>query len=212
MSTPRPLRVVVVNGMSGSNVTEGRSLLILHAAAQHADVILGCEFGNVTDDAPLDPYTWDVVHDPSSPDKAGSILAVRKTRGRVRHARYRVGCPAGLGIRTRWLIVARLAIDPGTPHEWTPKVVAGHAPPKRAWAHWPMFMASVAARNADVSGADWNKLARAVAPALRRTVRAVHILGVAVRKSIPSSQPREFDVGGDHQAVSVRLWDRPTSS
>ena len=211
-ATPRPLRVCVVNGMSGSGVSEGRSLLILHAAAQHADVVLGCEFGNVTDDAPLDPKVWDVVHDPSSPDRAGSLLAVRKTRGKVRHAWYRVGAPAGLGIRTRWLLIARLVIDPGTPHEWTPKVIAGHAPPKRAWAHWPAFMASVAARNADVIGADFNKLARAVAPALRRRVRAVEILGVAVRKSIPVTFARGFDVGGDHRAVSVVLFPKPKES
>lgn len=205
----QPIRLVEVNGASSSGYSETRSLGILRAAADRADIVFGCEFANITGPAPLG-VEWSVIHDASSPDRAGSLLAVRKERCKVTWHRYRVGTKEGYGIRTRWLIVAEIVVDPGTSSEYKIKVVVGHAPPKRAWGYnyvnWLAFMSSVRLRNADVAGADWNRLADPVARALGRKTRMIGIIGFAVRSTIPASPADPFQVGSDHPAVRTVLY------
>lgn len=204
----QPLKCVVVNCGSGNGWSQARSIAVLNNAADlpGVDLIFGCELGNVTRDDLLDPNTWDWVHDPSSSAKAGTLLAWRKSRVKMRWHAYRVGCPGGYGIQRRYLIVAQLAVDTNTVNPYTVKVVAGHAPPKRAWALWPTFMLSARSRNADILGADWNKLAPAVEKALDRATRmGGGIVGLAHRRTLTSTPAASFNVGSDHDAIVSQI-------
>lgn len=209
---PRPLAVLEVNCMSVSTGPERARQILRNAAKAKVrglpvDVILGCEADDF-DAADVLGLAWDVFHVKNRKDEHdGSFVAVHQTRGRLKKTRLAIGSDPLPGVLpARWIAVADIAVDEKTPYEWWFTAASGHAPPMRAWVKWPQFMARLRRIRADVAGADYNKLARAVAPALGRRVRAVHILGIAVRFWIPSSRPVSVDVNGDHHAVGVVLW------
>lgn len=208
---PQPVVAIVVNCMSISTGPDHAANILRRAANWRTqdglpvDLILGSECDDF-DGAKILPH-FDVLHNAADPDRDGCLLAVRKTRGRLDSPAYVFAAPALRGaMRDRYLAVATVTIDPGTRYRWSPKVAAGHAPPKRGWIRWPGYMRRLAQQRADLAGGDFNKLARAVEPALRRRVRAAHILGLAVRYWIPSTRAVPVDVGGDHLAVAVVLW------
>lgn len=203
---PLPVDVGVVNA---KGVTAPPRVVdeILRQAALEADVLFCSEVANVRVAVALGS-AWQVAQfGELGSDDSGAALAVRRTAGRLEGERLVPGSKAALGIRDRPLVAARIVLGQA-PRLWMFDAGAGHAPPKRAWAIWPEFMAAARRLRLDVAGADWNKLARAVAPALRRRVRGVHVLGLAVRWWIPSSKPRAVDVGSDHPMVVVTLWPR----
>lgn len=201
--TRKPLRLVQTN-LGGINWGQDRCIKILQRACLRADVVLFCEATPITKDhAGLDPRVWGVLHDPTDQARAGSGIAYRLDRVTCPTAYMRLGVPAAYGIRSRWLWIARLVVD----GQWGIKVVSGHAPPMRAWGinfvNWSAFMASCRIRNADVYGADWNRLSRPVGLALGRVTRMVGIVGFALRRALAPSAPVKFDVGSDHPAVQV---------
>jgi hypothetical protein len=205
MSRPLPLKVGVVNARG---VTAGPTVVrsILRRASQHADVLLCSEVANVRVALALGD-DWQVAQFGAvdSPE-AGCAIAVRKTRGKVYEQTKTLASTEGLGIRDRFIVSGRLIVDAGGVHAWSTTVAAIHAPPMRAWAKWPGYMANLAKLNVAFAGGDFNKLARAVQPVLRRKVRAVHIVGLAHKVYIPVSQPRSLDVGSDHPMVVCTLW------
>lgn len=201
---PAPVDVGVVNA-KGVTAPETVVREILRRAALEADVLFCSEVANVRVKIALGD-AWQVAQfgDLDSAE-AGCAIAVRRTAGRIDGARLVLGSKAGYSIRDRSLVVGRVVLG-NAPRRWAFDGGAGHAPPMRAWELWPAFMRAARGLRLDVIGADFNKLARAVAPALGRRVRAVHVLGLATRWWIPTSEPRAVHVGSDHPMVVVTLW------
>lgn len=210
---PLPIAGIEVNCKSISAGPREATEILRNAAAAKVlglpvDIILGSECDDFDASEVLGPE-WDVLHNDENEDRDGTMLAIRKPRGHLLNPRYEFGAPALAGaMADRWLAVATLVIDPETKHLWYPKTVATHGPPKRGWVRWPGYMRNVVEQRPDLAAGDWNKLARAVWPALRRKVRMRHILGWAVRWWIPVSDPVAVDVGSDHLAVAVVLWPK----
>lgn len=198
----RPFNVVVVNAMSVSTGRRHAREILLNAA-EYGDLILGSECGDFNghellgDDFSVHHNLLDYAH-------AGSLIALHKRRGHLVDRRTYLGVKRqeGDSIRNRYLLTAHAHIDC---HKDL-KVLAGHAPPPRDFDRWVPFMRNVARQHADLAGADWNKPARAVHRVLGSRVRGVDVLGLAVRRGIPTSKPVPLDVGGDHLATLVTLW------
>lgn len=212
---PRPLGVMVVNCMSVSTGSgHARSILLKAAWTPGVDVLIGSECADFRAALVLG-QGWNVYQPGTlgSPE-SGCVIAIHENRGTITDTADILASPAQparpgrLGIRARSVLIGKLRIDPDTSHAWEPRVRAGHAPPMRWWSLWPTYMSSM--RGGDIAGADFNKLARAVEPALGRKVLAVHVLGLAVRWWIPTSRATAVDVGGDHKAVLVTLWPART--
>ncbi|MGZ4518938.1 MAG: hypothetical protein ACXVXW_00780 [Mycobacteriaceae bacterium] len=204
------IRRAVCNLMGASGVSQARSLLILRAVAEQADVIYASEAGSLRSDEvnPLDPNVWAWVHDPTNPAKAGSFYAVRRSVGTIDHSWYRLGTLPILGkrradsMRARYLIVARVRWADGS----RSKEGAGHAPPKRNWYLDGPFFASVRARRFDWYGGDQNRLASWVAIATGKQTRGIHVLVLAGPKSAHMSAPEAIRTPGspDHVPFAVR--------
>jgi hypothetical protein len=212
MKRPLPLVTMTVNCMSISTRHKHAAQILRNAAAWHTedgkpvDVIMASECDDFDGHHVLG-IDWIVLHDVDNGDKDGCLLAVRATRGRLLNPHYRFGARALFGaMADRWIAVSKIEVDHGTPHRWVPKADACHAPPKRGWLRWPAYMTRVGKTKFDLAGGDWNKLGRAVLPALGRQVRMVHILGLATRRWIPTGPAVSVEVGGDHKAVAVVLW------
>jgi len=200
----RPVRVVEVNGDSASGRKAAHSDRILRATADHADVILGCEFFNLDAAKSLGPNWIVEQRGRTGSADASYIVAVRRARGEVVKGRLRLGSASllSVGVRKRSWLTAWVEIDGRNAKPFS----SGHAPPKRAWLRWPAYMA---AAPGGVVGADFNKWARAVKVRFpRRVVRqpSRELLGIVIPKRIPSTRARRLDVGGDHHAVAVTLW------
>lgn len=190
----KPIARAVCNLMGASNVPQARSLQILRAVAEHADVIYASEAGALRSDEidPLDPNAWTWVHDPTDAAKAGSFFAVRRSVGTIERSWYRLGTLPSLGkrradsMRARYLLVARVRWADGD----RTKEGCGHAPPKRNWFLDGPFFASVRARRFDYYGGDQNRLGPWVAKTLGREVRAVHVLTLVLAKGAIASTPK----------------------
>ncbi|MGZ4520695.1 MAG: hypothetical protein ACXVXW_09835 [Mycobacteriaceae bacterium] len=190
----KPIARAVVNLMGASNVSQARSLQILRAVADRADVIYASEAGSLRSDEvdPLDPNVWAWVHDPTDAARAGSFFAVRRSVGTIERSWYRLGTVPTLGkrradsMRARYLIVARVRWADGD----RTKEGVGHAPPKRNWFLDGSFFASVRARRFDYYGGDQNRLGPWVARTLGREVRAVHVLTLVLARGSLASRPK----------------------
>ncbi len=212
LTRPLPLRRVQVNGQ-GATARAGKTERIVLAAAKDADVLTCCEIANI-DLADLLGPDWDVAQDTSKWAKAGCGIAVRRTRGQIKRWHLRLGVTAWLRgrrarqMQDRYVVVAVVKIDPGTPHRWRYKPAAGHAPPKRNWSPWwGAWMRAVKALPVHDLGSDFNRRRRMVRKILpRRLVLMLGIDGFAIRRWIPAGDLDEFDVGGDHPAVRCTLW------
>jgi hypothetical protein len=213
-----PVAVDVVNGMSGSKVDQARTKGILRtvldgsATRSRPTIVGGVEFGNITEHPVLDNRpNYLILHDPTTSARAGSLLAVDVHRVKVLSYRWKIGCPREYRgrkadrMQTRYLLVAKVLIDAGTPQEWRTKVVVGHAPPKRNWFLRGLFMSRVAAQRAGIVLADWNSTPTFVARALKRDVRMVGVLGLALRHIIRVVSVWGYDVNADHLAVRALL-------
>lgn len=218
MSMAPAVPVDVVNGMSGSKVKQERTKAILRrvlepvATRVRPAIAGGVEFGNITEHPVLDDLPgYLILHDPSSSARAGCLLAVDISRVRVKRHKWAIGCPREYRgrtadrMQTRWLLIAWVVIDEGTPWEWHTKIVVGHAPPKRNWFLRGIFMASIAVRGAGIVMCDWNSRPGYVAEKLHRVVRLVGVLGFALRKRIRIVTVFGFDVLADHLAVRAVL-------
>lgn len=181
-------------------------------AAERENVVLirGCEAGDVQ--ASWFGGDWQVFHDETVPDgpRAGTLLAARRDRARLDNPELVLLTGGGHGIRDRYGATACVTVDPSTPYRWSWSDVAFHAPPKRAWALWPGYMARLARLAADAGGGDANKLLRAVARVLAgRRVRARHIMATFSRPWIPVGRTRRIAVGSDHPALLDTFWPAP---
>lgn len=189
----------------GVTASPDRVTAILNRASQLADQLFCSEVSNV-DVAKALGSEWDVAQFGSRGSaEAGCALAIRRVVGRIDSARPVFATEAGHGIRDKTLAVGLIVAGRGE-HRWSYEAASTHGPPMRAWELWPAYMRAVRRLRVDVAGGDWNKLARAVAPALGRKVRAHHILAVVTRFWIPSSDAHHIDVGSDHPLVIVTLW------
>lgn len=139
--------------------------------------------------------------------KRGCLLAVRRGKGRILWAKLVKATPARAGlIRERYLIVARVVFDEGTPQEWRPRVVVGHAPNKKNWVLSPLWFARFRATRPHIGLADFNRLREYVERNTGMTARAHHVMAVVVREWLPSSLAKTRRVGSDHLDVNTTLW------
>lgn len=209
LDRPAPTPVLVVNFASISFKAErvtGIVKRVSEVVAEHdVKLVIGVE-ASLVDNADFDPKVFDLFHRQWPVDQAGSVLAAVRPDASLHDRGLVLGGRAGLGIRKRWVAHARSAFHTRSPGQWSATAGAAHPQPKRAWALWPGFMRRVRDMRLDIVGGDFNKLQRAVQPALGRRVRSVHIIGLAHRWWIPSSRAVPIDVGSDHPAVLVTLW------
>lgn len=210
---PLPLERTQANGM-GATAKPERTAAIVLAAAESRDLLTLCEVANI-DVADVLGDEWDVAQETSTPAKAGSAVAVRKSRGRILAQRLRLGVTARLGrrrakqMRDRYVMVATIQYDEDNHRRtWQNKVAGGHAPPKRnrsPW--WGLWMRAVRLVGAHDIGADFNHSKAAVQKVFPgRIVRMNGIDGFAIRPWIPSTPITTRDVGGDHTAKDSTLW------
>ena len=202
--TRRPVRVVVVNGDSANRPGPAHTRRILEKAATSADVILGCEFFNIDAQRVLGGAWATRQAGELGHADASYVVAVRRARGRVTRRRLRFGAGSMLawGVRRRSWLTVWISVDGRRPVKYT----AGHAPPKRAWIRWPVYMATAPG---GVVGADFNKWKRAVKPRFPlRTVRQLprQLIGLVVARHIKSTKAKPLNVGGDHRAIQVTLY------
>lgn len=213
LARPRPLRLAQCNAM-GVTASPARTARIIRDAASTADVLTMCEVANV-DVAAVLGGGWQVAQDRSTWARAGCAVAIRRDRGRIIRWRLRLGVPAFFRgrranrMQDRYLLRAVVRVDPGTRRRWTLRIAAGHAPPKRNWSiWWPAWITVARSMRVHVVGGDWNRLARAVRPAMGRKVRMRGIDGYAVRRWLPMTAVTARDVGSDHRLIETVLWPR----
>lgn len=210
---PLPLRRGQVNGMGATAKPEVTAAIVLDGA-EDADILTLCEVANIDVAKVLGPK-WDVAQDTSSPAKAGSAVAVRRSRARIKSWRLALGVRAVLAgrradrMRDRYVMVATIIVDGHDQRRrWQYKVAAGHAPPKRNWSPWwGAWMRAVRLVLAHDIGADWNRAKAAVQKVFpARIVRMHRGDGFVTRPFIPSTPVTTRDVGGDHPAVYSTYW------
>jgi hypothetical protein len=215
---PRPLTVRTVNAMSVS-AGRGRAEEIWANALTTPGrygvpaLVLGSEMWKVDAQAVADrvaPGVWQVVQrgKHGSPN-AALVIAVRRTRGLLTHAKMLDGTAAtseGGGIRRRPILTARVFIDRTTPAAWSFVAAAVHAPPSRAPRARRRYLAALRTVRAALIAGDMNALQRAVQRALGRRVEGVRVLHFAIRRWIPTSPVTAVEVGGDHKGVDTVLW------
>lgn len=208
LTKPRPLRVLVVNCMSVSTGTI-HAISILKRAAEHADVIIGCECDDFNAAKLLDGANtqrlWHVVHHQAA-NRDGVLIAIRKNRGRIKSPRWHYGSPAGNRVAQRDFLTATLVVDPGTPNRWQLTAASIHAPPPRHATAWPGYMERVAALDLDMIGGDMNAGRERIESALLRKTRQVDVITLALQHRIPVSTATRINIGGDHPALLVTLW------
>lgn len=197
----RPVNLVEVNCDSASGVPSGHSQGVLKAASKNADIVLACECFNIRGNEILSDFHVAQFGKRGSKE-AGSIVALRKTRGYIVEQTLVFGV-AGIKVkrvRDRYWLRTKLRIDNMKPSRFS----SGHAHPKRAWVTWGPYMARAPW---GVLGFDANKRRPAlVARFPGRNVRQIGVLTVIVPRYIPVTKARSLDVGGDHKAVAVTLW------
>lgn len=197
----------------GVTASPEKTSRIIRKSARYVDVLTICEAANVKV-ADVLGDSWEVAQDTSTPARAGSAIAVRKTRGTIKRWKIRIGVRAFLRgrranrMRDRYIVRAVTRIDQGTKYRWTYKPAGSHGPPKRNWSiWWPAWMASVKTTPNHDFGADWNREQKVVKRWMRRRrVQIAGIDGFATKKWIPSSDVWTVDVGGDHPLVLQELW------
>lgn len=210
---PLPLRVGEANcqGVTKSAAVTRHNI---REAAKHADLIFFSEVANVRVALALGPAwdVWQAGDTEAHSDRAGCAIALRRSRGFLSGEQLHFGSSAGAstprreGIRDRWIPSAYAVIDDATPHEWSEKVAAYHAPPMRWWSKWPGYMVNLARLGAGLAGGDGNKLLRPVSVALRRRVGGNHVTGIATRWWLPVGPVETFDVGSDHRMTVRTVW------
>lgn len=223
LKRPAPLVVRMVNAMSVSTGPAHAARILRNALADHVDVVLAVECGDLDVRELVDLNVWRVFqYGRNNPDPrakvtlSGCAVIVRRRRVRVpeESVHLTLGSAAtsegkwktGHGIGSRYILRVKAVIDGGTGRAWRTGFAVGHAPPDRAPRARARFMAVFRALGRQVSGADFNLRARAIARLTGRKVRAVGVLAITVPWWIPASNATGIDVDGDHLAVEVTLW------
>lgn len=214
LARPRPLRRAQCNAQ-GVTAKPRKSARIVRRASRQTDVLTMCEVANI-DVAKVLGREWDVAQDTSSWAKAGSAVAVRKSRGHIKKWKLSLKVTAFLRgrradrMQNRYAVKATARIDPGTKYRWTYRVAAAHGPPKRNWfPWWNVWVSGIKAMNVHDIGADWNREARGVRRYMgNRKIRMKGIDGFAVRKWIPMTKVSKRNVGSDHPLVEGTIWQR----
>lgn len=214
LERPLPFKPGAINGQ-GVTARPAKTARIIRTAASGVDLLTMCEVANI-DVAKVLGREWDVAQDTSSWAKAGSAVAVRRERGRIKKWKLRLGVLAYLRgrradrMQNRYIVRAKIRIDPGTPHRWTCNVAAGHAPPKRNFnPWWRVWMAVARSMSVHLFGADWNMPRSRVRDMMgKRKIRMRGIDGFVIRRWIPVTKARKKEVGSDHPFVWVTLWPK----
>lgn len=213
MPHPRTFDLAVCNAMAASNVTPERSARIVRntLAAFPDAVLVGVVEASLllqterTDWTPDDDprYLRSIQH--RDLDKAGVSAVYDEDRVDIVSIDYVLGARPfiggrRIGMRNRWVLVIRARID-GKKRIRTFRIL--HPPPKRFWALWVPMMRRIGRAGADL--ADFNKLARAVAPATGKRASMDHLIGILTPWSWRVTNKRVVDVDGDHKAVGVTV-------
>lgn len=208
--TPRSFDLAVCNAMAGSNVTPERSARIVRKALRaYPDAVL---VGVVEASLLLGHTHWHPVVDPrtlrmiqNGPlDKAGVAAVIDADRLTEVTVKYRTGVRPfingrRIGMRTRHIMVVRGRVDGRRPRRFR----VAHLPPKRFWAIWQPMMRRLGKTGADLG--DFNKLARAVAPATGKRASMDHLIGILTPWSWRVTNKRVVDVDSDHKAVGITV-------
>lgn len=202
LRTPdKPVELVVVNCDSASGRSMKHVASVLKRSAKGADVVLACECFSIHAKDVLTNFHV-VQFGEINSALAGSIVAIRKTRGSVAKSKLVFGAVAlmHVGVRSRYWVKTRLQIDRMKPRLFS----AGHAQPKRAWELWSAYMLR-APRG--VLGLDVNKHRRATKARFpMRKVRQSELMAAVIPANIPCGPGRVTDEGGDHKTLRVTLW------
>lgn len=197
-----PVRVVEVNCDSATPGEDAQHVKsVLREASTHADVLLACECFDI-DAASVLPTFHVAQFGKRGSAEAGSIVAIRKSRGFIKSESLRRGAPAWLArnVRARYWVITKLRIDQMKARKFS----AGHAHPKRAWARWAAYMAKAPG---GVLGFDGNKARKAIRARFpSKKIRQVGLLAIVIPRHIPASPVRAIDVDGDHKAAATTLW------
>lgn len=138
-------------------------------------------------------------------DKAGVAAIIDTDRVEVVSAHWVKGVEPyidgrRIGMRTRWMLILRVRIDG---HRKIRRIRVLHLPPKRFWALWAPMIHRIGPRSIDLG--DFNKLARAVAPATGKRAVMDRLTGILVPRSWRVLGRRVADVKADHNAVGAHV-------
>ena len=215
LTKPRPIKVGYINCGAASWPNRPEKVArILRRASEHCRILHFSEAFNV--DAAKVLAGWDVFHDTSTGARAGSGVAILRKRGRIKRRKLVLLVTARLNgrwadrMRDRWGAKAVHRIDPGTPHRWTLRSAAVHAPPARNKAWWEPFMRRASRLGVQVLCGDWNAVRSRVKDQLGGDWRLFShgIDAIAVAAWIPTGKLRTFDVGSDHPLLVLQLFAR----
>lgn len=212
--TRQTFDLAVCNAMAGSNVKRERSARIVrNTLAAYPDAVLVavveastiCNLPRNDLIPPGDPRTFRRVQAIGRLDKGGVAVIIDADRLKIVSARYRVGVKPfingrRIGMRTRWILVIRARIDG---KKRVRKFKVGHLPPKRFWAIWQPMIRRLGRGGADLG--DFNRLARAVAPATGKRASMDALIGILTPWSWRVTNKRVVDVDADHSAVGVTV-------
>ena len=210
MTEFHPINVFMFNADFGHGRRGGENAakVAMHLAA----IVAGVECKMFDAHSVFDEDRWVVFHDTSQSDLAGNMLALRKDRVRVLDHRWELGVsgvrsePGLPGMEARHILWADLEIDGA----YRVRVIVVHFPPKRFWDHWPAMVTAVnrvaaASPYPVLVASDFNKLARAVGPALHLPTSMVGIVGWAHAAEIAVSDTRTVNVGSDHPGIQLQV-------
>lgn len=196
-----PVELAVANCDSASGRSESHVSRVLRESAEGATVVLACECFTTVATSVLTDFHVD-QYGPTGSDRAGSVVAVRKTRGRIVDSTLIHATKPWYArqVRSRYWVRSMIQIDSMKPRAFS----AGHGHPKRAWALWDRYM-SHAPRG--VLGLDCNKLKRAMIIRFPlRVVRQIGLMAAVIPRNIPSTVARPMDVDADHKTLRTTLW------
>lgn len=210
--TPRTFDLAVCNAMAGSNVTPERSARIVRNTLRAFPdaVLVGVVEASLLLEASRDEWSpasdehWLRLIQQGPLDKAGVAAIIDRRRLTGIRVKYRTGVRPfingrRIGMRTRHIMVVRGRVD-GRRRR---KFKIGHLPPKRFWAIWQPMIRRLGRTGADLG--DFNKLARAVAPATGKRASMDHLIGILTPWSWAVTNKRVVNVGGDHNAVGITV-------